>query len=221
MYLYEFHIHTHLCWYKENFIAIKRFGKKMREDQIYWWTNIIEVLRNTEKLGKIRLWPKDKWCLLGSVDYTLLKITCYNLRYIFTFLPETLQSMQNDPPLSCLWPPFQKKKKIAGNMVNYSSNNNSKLFSLGSIFNRVNIQHKKLHTKKKCICKAVEKWPGYIFNSLSQFSTEKKHPRFNIQRWKMNPGSIFNQVQNTSLQRQFDDKFYNGPKVSRFRKPLD
>ena len=206
MYLYEFHIHTHLCWYKENFIAIKRFGKKMREDQIYWWTNIIEVLRNTEKLGKIRLWPKDKWCLLGSVDYTLLKITCYNLRYIFTFLPETLQSMQNDPPFLVYDPP-SKKKKIAGSMVNYSSNNNSKLFSLGSIFNRVNIQHKKLHTKKNASAKLLKNDPD-IFSTLC----------LNFQRRKSTQGSIFNVEKWTP--GQFSTKFkilrYNGNSMINF-----
>jgi hypothetical protein len=40
----------------------------------------VEVLKNTEKLSKIRLWLKDKLCLLGSVDYILLEITCYNYR---------------------------------------------------------------------------------------------------------------------------------------------
>ena len=37
-------------------------------------------------------------------------------------------------------PPTHPPKIFASNTVNYSSNKNSKLCSLGSIFNRVNIQ---------------------------------------------------------------------------------
>jgi hypothetical protein len=75
---------------------------------------------------------------------------------------------------------------------------------------RVNIQQGQYSTSRShqklrinVSAKLLKNDPGYIFNdSRSQFSTEKNDPRFNIQRWKMTPGSVFNPVQNTSLHRR-------------------
>jgi hypothetical protein len=61
MYLDEFPIHTHLCWYKENSIAMKRFTKKcMKNLEIHWRATNVGVFENTENISKIRLWLKDK-----------------------------------------------------------------------------------------------------------------------------------------------------------------
>jgi hypothetical protein len=38
--------------------------------------------------SKIRLWLKEKGCLLGSMEYILLEITCCNIiENVFTLLP--------------------------------------------------------------------------------------------------------------------------------------
>jgi hypothetical protein len=61
MHLDEFPIHTHLCWYKEKNIAMKRFRKKcMKNLEIHWRANNVGVIESTENLSKIRLWLKGK-----------------------------------------------------------------------------------------------------------------------------------------------------------------
>jgi hypothetical protein len=72
------------------------------------------------------------------------------------FCLETVQSMQNDTTSPVV---YDIQYAMHGNTVNYSSNKkNSKRYSQGSIFNRVNIQHVGvIKNEKKCICKAVEK----------------------------------------------------------------
>jgi hypothetical protein len=116
------------------------------------------------------------------------------------FCLETVQSIQNAPT-----PPRVvhdiSQYLLVKCMVNYSSNKkNSKVCNLGSIFNRVYIQHVGVikNEKKKCICKAVEKWPRVYFQRLSvlifnggkapevQYSTLKNEPRVNFQ-----PGSKY------------------------------
>jgi hypothetical protein len=68
---------------------------------------------------------------------------------------------------------------FAGNTVNKK---NSKLFSMGSKFNRVNGSSQNLE-EKKGHAKLLKNDPGYIFNdSRSQILTVKKYLRFNIQR---------------------------------------
>jgi hypothetical protein len=114
---------------------------------------------------------------------------------IFTFLPRTcsINSKWQPPPSPIV---YDHPEIFAGNTVN----KNSKLFSLGSIFNRVNIQRVGIirNLEKKCICKAVEKWPWVYFQSFSvsifnrekvpevQYSTLKNEPWANFQ-----PGSKY------------------------------
>jgi hypothetical protein len=92
--------------------------------------------------------------------------------------------MQNDTPAPVV---YDIPKIFAGNTVSYSSNKkNSKFCSRG-----VNIQQGQYSTcrgyknleKKNVFAKLLKNDPGHIFNdSRSQFSTEKKHQGFNIQR---------------------------------------
>jgi hypothetical protein len=126
------------------------------------------------------------------VDYILLQITSYdNRKYIFTFLL---------PTCSINTPPPPRLFMIAGPFASNTVKKNSKLFSLGSIVNRVNIQRVGIIKilKKKCICKAAEKWPWVYFPRFSvlifngekvpevQYSTLKNEPQFNFQ-----PGSKY------------------------------
>jgi hypothetical protein len=49
--------------------------------------------------------------------------------------------------------------------------------------------------------KLLKNDPGYIFNDSWSSSLSTPGSIFNVQRWKMNPGPIFNPVQNSSLHR--------------------
>jgi hypothetical protein len=141
--------------------------------------------------------------LLGSEDYILLKITCYNHRKYIYFSATNLinQCTMTTPPPCCLGSPpkyllvTQWIRRIHNSLVWGQS-------STGSIFN-VSGSSQNLEIKYMQSCWKND--PGYIFNdSRSQISTVKKYPRFNIQYWKMKPESIFNPVQNTSFHQRCD-----------------
>ena len=135
--------------------------------------------------------------------YILLEITCYNYRKYIYFSASKLFNqckMTPPPPLFMTSPQYLLVTRWVIHRIRIQNSVVGGQYSTGSIFNMSGLSK----IRKNVFAKLLKNDPGYIFNdSRSQFSTEKKHPGFNIQRWKMNSGSIINPVQNTSLHRRW------------------
>jgi hypothetical protein len=138
--------------------------------------------------------------LLGPVDYIILKVhvTCYNyIENIFTFLPRTCSINAKwrviHPPLFAHDQPrnLRVTRFIRRVWVNIQHGQNS--MSRG---------HQRF--RKNGYAKLLKKNdPGYIQRLLVSIFNGEKVPEVKYSTLKMNPGSIFNPVQNTSLHRQW------------------
>jgi predicted methyltransferase len=86
---------------QRNDITMKIFGGRGDATlEIHWRAKNVGVFGNTEKPSKIRVWLKDKRCLLGSVDYIVLEITCYNYtKYIYFSASKLFKSKITPPPV--------------------------------------------------------------------------------------------------------------------------
>jgi hypothetical protein len=149
-------------------------GGRVKTFEIHWRANNVELFGNTEKLSKIRLWLKEKNDIYW-VPWTiyLVRITCYNHRkYIYFSASKLFIQCKMTPPAPVV---YDIPSIFTGDTVSYSSNS-----VVGGQYSTCRVYQK---LEKNVFAKLLKNDPGYIFNdSRSQFSTEKKHPGFNIQR---------------------------------------
>jgi hypothetical protein len=157
-----FFIHTHLCWHKGNVNAIRSFEKCVKTLEIHW--------------SKFRLWLKDKGCFAG---FRPLYLFSYHKSQISKSVSKLFNQWKMSPPP----PPFMITPSPR-NICRYTVNKKMQKERSG-----INIQQGQYPTSgghqtlEKYMQSCWKMTPGYIFNGFrSQFSTEKKHPRFNIQR---------------------------------------
>jgi hypothetical protein len=188
---------------KEMSLLWKDLGK-MREDWriwIHWRTNNVGVFGSTKKLSIIRL--RDVF--LRSVDYIVFQITCYIIIeniHVFTFLPRICL-------IDAKWPTSSKVFMIAPKIFAYKTVNkkNSELFSIRSIFNRVNIQRVMVIRNLGGKMQTQRCWkmtPGIYSTTLG----------LNFQRRKSTRDSIFNVENEPRVNFQPGSKYFVTPAAS-------
>jgi hypothetical protein len=143
----------------------------------------------------------------GFRGLTLLEITWYKYRnYIYFSASKLFNQRKVTSTPRCLRHshPHPHPQIFASNTVNYSSNKkNSKLCSLGSIFNRVNIQRVgAIKNERKMYLQSCWKLtPGIFSTTLG----------LNFQRRKSIQGSIFNVEKWTPVNFQPGSKYFVTP----------